>query len=46
MHDTGFFADIWYADILQLTWLIFDTDIDIFVFFFLYLIAVIIKSPL
>ncbi len=27
MHDIGFFADIQYADILQLIWLIIDTYI-------------------
>ncbi len=34
MHDTIllFFADIQYADILQLIWLIIDTDIYVYLF--------------
>ncbi len=27
MHDIGFFADIQYADILHLVWLVTDTNI-------------------
>ncbi len=34
MHDIGFFAYIWYADILQLIWPIINTDTDIYVCFF------------
>ncbi len=34
MHDIGFFADIWYASILQLIWSIIDTDTDPCVYFF------------
>ncbi len=34
MHDIGFFADIQYADILQLNWQIIDTDTDRYVYFF------------
>ncbi len=45
MHDIGFFADIQYADILRLIWLISDTDTDIYVYFSSHLIAEIIRSP-
>ncbi len=34
MQDTGFFADIWYANILHLLWLVIDTDADISVYLF------------
>ncbi len=34
MHDIGYFADIRYADILQLIWPTIDTDTDIYVYFF------------
>ncbi len=33
MQDNGSFARIWYADILQLIWLIIDTDYDIYIGF-------------
>ncbi len=34
MHDTGFFADIRLADILQLLWLIINTNTNIYKCFF------------
>ncbi len=34
MHNNRLFADIQYADILQLIWPIFDTDTDMYVYFF------------
>ncbi len=34
MHDIGFFADFQYANILQLIWLISDTDTNVYVYFF------------
>ncbi len=32
MHDTGFFADIRYVDILQLNWPMMDTDRYVYFF--------------
>ncbi len=34
MHNIGFFADIRYADVLQLIWPIIDTDTNMYVYFF------------
>ncbi len=42
MQDIGFFADIQYADILQLIWSIIDSETDMYIFP-LNLIAEIIK---
>ncbi len=33
MHNTGFFADIQYADTLQINWLIINTDTYTCIFF-------------
>ncbi len=32
MDDIGFFANIWYANILQLIWPIIDPDTDIYMY--------------
>ncbi len=34
MHDIGIFANIQYANILQLIWPIIDTDTNVYVYFF------------
>ncbi len=46
MHDTGFYADIRFADSLQLIWPIIDTDTDTYVYFSPHILGEIIKSLL